>query len=94
MSGRRMAGTSRPSLAVQVLALFYFISQGRSLFQNVSENAWKSQTFFRQTSATGLVNARDMIQDVLKSHTHMDIELSESSCICSISLSDLKVPEM
>ena len=52
MSERRTSGSSRPSLRVQVLAVFSFISLGKSQFKcNVWENIWKSQTPFFQTSA-------------------------------------------
>ena len=33
MSGRRTSGSSRPSLGVQVLVVFSFISQGKSQFK-------------------------------------------------------------
>ena len=33
MSGRRTSGSSRPSLGVQVLAVFSFISYGKSQFE-------------------------------------------------------------
>ena len=33
MSGRRTSGSSRPSLGVQVLAVFSFISKGKSQFK-------------------------------------------------------------
>ena len=33
MSGRRTSGSSRPSLGVQVLAVFSFVSRGKSQFE-------------------------------------------------------------
>ena len=51
MSGRRMSGSSRPSLGVQFLPSFPSFPRENRSSKNVWEDTWKSQTSFLQTSA-------------------------------------------